>query len=719
MEQENQSYFDSEIKDLIQNKFDETAYLVSTTIDSSELPRTFDRYIPLRYFTGNKLKVVAFLRGLYSANGSVCGNRVTLKSTSLKLIEQVQQMLSMLGIGSYYTINKPKEVEFINGKYLCKESYDLNISVQRTLFRDLIGFIQPEKMERLNEICKTVSCKEKISYEIVESEYIGEFSVYDITVDCDEHTYWTGGLLVSNCGEYLSTDWSSCLLASFNLHKFLSHGTFNYEKFKAAVDIITLALDIIIDKADYPDERFRDTAHRQRQLGIGYSNLGATLMSMGIAYDSNEGRDLAARITSTMTAEAYLQSAKIAKELGSFEDCEMNLVEMRNVINNHYKHAAAKWGVDDACTKLWSKAFQAGARKGWRNATTSLIAPTGTISFMMDCDTTGLEPEFSLIKHKKLVGGGTLTLVNNRVEEALKALDYSVDDIDAIWKYVQKHGTVIGCPAIFDSHVSVFACAVGTKNVIAYQGHLEMVAAIQPFVSMGISKTINMPNNATVEDIYQLYIDGWKKDIKSISVYRDGSKHHQPLNTGHSKIVKEESKQETVRKPLPPERPSLTHKIEIAGFEGYITVGLYEDGRPGEVFIHASKLGSTVSGLLDSLAISVSFALQHGVPLHLLIDKFKNTRFEPAGFTKNSKIPLTTSIVDYIFRWLEQKFILDEKHDTIPIDSLAISKGSVSKSKREESQNDGVLCKKCGELMQRTGTCFTCHECGDNSGGCM
>lgn len=531
----------------------------------------------------------------------------------------------------------------------------------------------------------------------------------------------SGPITTSNpCGEYLSTDWSSCLLASFNLIKFIRYGAFDYDKFKVAVDIITLALDIIIDKADYPDERFKDTAHRQRQLGIGYSNLGALLMSMGIAYDSNEGRDLAARITSTMTAESYLQSAKIANELGAFEDFKNNEEGMRSVINMHYKQAAVKWGTSDDCTELWAEVFQTGVYnigyRGYRNATTTLIAPTGTISFMMDCDTTGLEPEFSLIKHKKLVGGGTLTLVNTRIEEALKALNYeSAEDIDEIWKYVQKHGTVVGCPAISDSHVPVFACAVGTKNIISYQGHLEMVAAIQPFVSMGISKTINMPNDATIEDIYKLYIDGWKKDIKSISIYRDGSKHHQPLNTGHSKARKEEPQQETVRKSLPSERPSLTHKIEIAGFEGYITVGLYEDGRPGEVFIHASKLGSTVSGLLDSLAISISFALQHGVPLHLLADKFKNTRFEPAGFTKNSKIPLTTSIVDYIFRWLEQKFILDEKHDIMPY----VYSPMIVEAPKKESQNDGVLCKKCGEIMQRTGTCFTCHECGDNSGGCM
>lgn len=528
----------------------------------------------------------------------------------------------------------------------------------------------------------------------------------------------SGPITTSNpCGEYLSTDWSSCLLASFNLIKFVTYGAFDYTKFKAAVDIITLALDIIIDKADYPDERFKDTAHRQRQLGLGYSNLGALLMSQGLAYDSDEGRDLAARIASTMTAEAYLQSAHIAKELGAFEDFEMNADDMRNVINAHYGYAVVKWGANDDCAELWLQALQAGSQKGWRNATESLIAPTGTISFMMDCDTTGLEPEFSLIKHKKLVGGGTLTIVNNRVEEALKSLGYSDDDITAIWHYVQKNGTVVGCPEIFDSHVPVFACAVGTKNVISHQGHLDMVAAIQPFVSMGISKTINMPNSATVEDICKVYIDGWKKGIKSISIYRDGSKHSQPLNAGHSK-AKAETKEpvvETTRKPLPAERPSLTHKIEIAGFEGYITVGLYEDGRPGEVFIHASKLGSTVSGLLDSLAISISFALQHGVPLHLLSDKFKNTRFEPAGFTKNPLIPLTTSIVDYIFRWLEQKFILEEKHDII----RTIGYVEVIKPTNQSHQNEGVLCKKCGELMQRTGTCFTCHECGDNSGGCM
>jgi ribonucleoside-diphosphate reductase alpha chain len=546
----------------------------------------------------------------------------------------------------------------------------------------------------------------------------------------------SGPITTSNpCGEYVSTDWSSCLLASFNLLKFYSPETgFDFNIFAEAVHLMIVAMDIIICGADYPDERFKTTAHKQRQIGLGYSNLGALLMCMGLPYGSKEGRKVAAEITSCLTAEAYLQSALIAKEMGPFEDYKINEGPMLELISQQKEFWSILKSNDDS--DRWNRAYEEGMLYGYRNATVTLLAPTGTISFMMDCDTTGLEPKFSLMTTKSLVGGGHLKLIDITVKQSLENLNYSSTNIDTILAHILNTGTIENCNLVQPEHLSIFDCAVKPEQgsrYIAYQDHMEMMAAIQPFLSMGISKTINMPNSATVDDIYSLYINGWKMGLKSITVYRDGCKQSQPLNV--MKIKVEEfitDKEIKARKPLPDERKSITHKIEISGFEGYIHVGMYDDGTPGEVFINASKQGSTVSGLLDAFATAISYGLQYGVPLEFLVEKFSSQRFEPSGFTKNPAIPMTTSIVDYVFKWLKLKFLDKKKEHIINIGTplgwnipYLNGDGNIKHLASKpveylEAYNDhtGETCRICGSMLIRTGTCLACHSCGQSVGGC-
>lgn len=526
----------------------------------------------------------------------------------------------------------------------------------------------------------------------------------------------SGRINTSNpCGEYLSTDWSSCLLASLNLIKYNKGHTFDFDLLAKATHIMTTALDIIICGADYPDPRFKETAQKQRQIGLGYSNLGALLMSRGLAYGSEQGRSLAAAVTSTMTAEAYIQSALMAKELGAFEDYAKNSEAMLSIIEKHQDVSLTKWPTSVNSAR-WQAALGYGKQYGYRNSVVTLIAPTGTISFMMDCDTTGIEPEFAQVKYKSLVGGGKLILVSSTVEQALLMLNYTDDQIADIKEHITKTGTIEGS-VLKDKDLPVFDCAVKPENgvrFIDYHDHLKMLAAVQPFLSMGISKTINMPADATIADVYDVYIAAWKMKIKSVTIYRDGCKESQPLNVGSSAKVKapEPEPSRSMRKSLARERKSLTHKVDISGFECYITAGLYEDGTPGELFISASKVGSTVSGLLDSFAIAISIGLQYGAPLEALIEKFTNSRFEPAGFTDNPEIRMTTSVVDYTFRWLQKKFIdkIEEPHLNTPIVDM-------TQFNYPAAHRTGETCR-CGTMMVRTGTCLACPECGSSAGGC-
>ncbi|HMC20506.1 MAG TPA: vitamin B12-dependent ribonucleotide reductase, partial [Thermoanaerobaculia bacterium] len=470
------------------------------------------------------------------------------------------------------------------------------------------------------------------------------------------------------CSEYMFLDDSACNLASLNLMRFYTDANgFDVEAYRAALRIVITAQEITVDNASYPTEAIERNSHAFRPLGIGYANLGALLMARGLPYDSEEGRDYAAAVTSILSGESYAQSARIAEKLGPFAGYGLNEEPFLRVIDKHRRSAyrintrPLPADLADAATKVWDEAYALGQQFGYRNAQISVLAPTGTIAFMMDCDTTGIEPDIALVKYKKLVGGGVLKIVNQTVPIALKRLGYDQKQINEIIQYIDENDTIEGAPHLLESHLPMFDCAFkpahGTRS-IHYLGHLRMMGAVQPFISGAISKTINMPTNATVEEIEQAYYEAWRLGLKAVAVYRDGCKRSQPLSTAKDKIAEALSQAPTaVRRKLPDERESITHKFSIGGHEGYITVGKYEDGSPGEIFITMAKEGSTISGLMDSFATMTSLALQHGVPLQLLVDKFTHTRFEPSGFTKNPEIPMAKSIMDYIFKWLAIKFL--------------------------------------------------------------
>ena len=679
------------------------AYEVITTITVGELPLTYDRIIPDRFKFGDNTKVCGFLRGLYTANGSICGDKITLKASSFKVIKDVQEMLSSLGIASYYTTNK---LDFSNGAYICGQSYDLNITRHRIEFLSLIGFIQKYKTEKLIQLIDRInsSGKYKKSFEIVSKTYLGNFPVYDITVDCPKHSYWTGGLLVSNCLEIVNQPpFTACNLGSINILRFWDKYTklFNWNEYLHVINLMTIALDIICLCSDYPDEEIANNTRRQHHIGLGYTNIGAFLMMKGLAYDSDEGRTAIAELSAILTGQSLLTSSLMAKDLGPFDDYEINKETMLRVIENYAQEANS---LDNPLiSEIWNAVVAFGKKYGFRTANNSAIAPTGTISFMMGADTTGIEPEIALRKTKALVGGGFMTIINTLVEDSLTNLGYSSTDTKSICDYVVENNTVVGSE-IKKEHEAIFATSFGDNSLKPY-AHINAVAAAQRFITEGISKTCNVPESATVAEIKQLYIDAWRLKLKAISIYRDNSKMAQPLNVSKLAKPKETAALRSMRKPLAQERNSITHKVDISGFECYLTVGLYEDGSPGELFISASKVGSTVSGLLDSFAMAISFGLQYGAPLEALVDKFTSTRFEPAGFTTNPNIKLTTSIVDYIFRWMREKFI-----DKSP--------SKIEMIKTGPEQRTGETCK-CGSMLVRTGTCLACRECGDSVGGCV
>ncbi len=543
------------------------------------------------------------------------------------------------------------------------------------------------------------------------------------------------------CSEYMFLDDSACNLASLNLMKFRKEdGSFDVEEFMHAVDITITAQEIIVGNASYPTKAIEKNSHAYRPLGIGYANLGALLMSLGMPYDSDAGRAYSGGITALMTGRGYRQSALIAKTIGPFEGYEANREPMLGVIRKHRAHVdkidsvLIPTSLTEAATKVWDDALTIGKEYGYRNSQISVLAPTGTIGFMMDCDTTGVEPDIALIKYKKLVGGGYIKIVNNTVPLALKTIGYTPAQVDEIVKYVDDNGTVDGAPHLKEKHLPIFDCAFravnGTRS-IHYMGHIKMMAAVQPFLSGAISKTVNLPTDATLKDIEQAYIEAWKIGLKAIAVYRDGSKRTQPLSTKKDE-TKSDGKpvvQPTVmRHRLPDERRAVTHKFSIGGHEGYITVGLYEDGNPGEIFITMSKEGSTISGLMDGFATAISLALQYGVPLKVLVDKFSHMRFEPSGFTNNKEIPIAKSVLDYIFRWMGLKFLPREDQpasvivDSIAADSKADEKREFSISLEQtekkvfQEQADAPPCHECGSIMIRNGSCYKCLNCGSTSG---
>jgi ribonucleoside-diphosphate reductase alpha chain len=526
---------------------------------------------------------------------------------------------------------------------------------------------------------------------------------YDTTIN-DWHTSaHTDRIYASNpCSEYMFLNDTACNLASLNLLKFVdADGEFDVEAYRYAARLTITAQEILVDNASYPTVRIEENSHKFRPLGLGYANLGALLMSRGLAYDSVEGRNFAAALTAIMHGEAYRQSSVVARDHGGpFLEYDVNRTPFLRVISKHRDAAyhLAKEGVPadvlEASRKVFDEALELGREFGYRNAQVTVLAPTGTIAFMMDCDTTGIEPDIALIKYKKLVGEGFLKIVNQTVPVALKKLGYTADETQQILDHINEQETIEGAPTLKPEHLPVFDCAfkpVHGHRSIHYMGHVRMMGAVQPFISGAISKTVNMPEAATADEIEQVYLEGWKQGLKAIAIYRDNSKRSQPLSTGKKKDEGSAEQQALIRalqeqlaitqveagKPhrrrLPAERTAVTHKFDIAGHEGYITVGLYPDGQPGEIFLKMAKEGSTVSGLMDSFATTVSVALQYGVPLRDLVNKFAHVRFEPSGFTGNSEIPIAKSIVDYIFRWLGSRFLSDDDRGTLGlIDRSAI-----------------------------------------------
>lgn len=563
---------------------------------------------------------------------------------------------------------------------------------------------------------------------------------YDTTINSWHTCPESGRIRGSNpCAEYVHLDNSSCNLASLNLLKFLtSDNSFDFEKYEAAVRLVITAMDISVSFADFPTEKITEVSRAYRQLGIGYCNLGALLMSMGLAYDSDGGRALAGSVTSLMSAVSWDQSVSMAAALGSYDGYFRNEKAHRSVIHRHtmlntYADRVHDLDSDiyDRAGDLWDSAFQRSKICGFRNAQTSLIAPTGTIAFMMDADTTGIEPDFSLVKHKKLAHGGSMEIVNQSVPRALKTLGYEDEQIEAVVDYISEHGHVVGAPTLKWEHYPVFDCAVG-ERYISPMGHVKMMSAVQPYLSGAISKTINMPPTATVEDIEDVYMQGWKLGLKSLAVYRDGSKASQPLSVKKSDetVSADDTSPHTVRPVrlrLPSRRPAETLSFDVGGAEGYLTVGSYPGNGPGEIFLKLGKQGSTLAGLLDCFAVSVSIGLQYGVPLDVFVEKFVGTQFEPRGMTNDPDIRISNSIMDYVFRRLALDHLTREQRDKLGILSTAERSGLVESVPGVEapvemvpvSQSyhaDAPLCSSCGVAMQVAGVCFVCPHCGTTSG---
>jgi len=587
---------------------------------------------------------------------------------------------------------------------------------------------------------------------------------YDSTIN-DWHTCAaTDRIYASNpCSEYMFLDDTACNLASLNLLKYYDpQRGFDVDSFRHACEVVISAMEIIVDYASYPTPRIAENSHLYRPLGLGYANLGALLMARGLPYDSDAGRDYAAAITALMSGSAYAQSARIAGEMGPFEGYEANSEPMLRVMR---KHRDAVRDVDAAHVPLemlkaamesWDQVLELGEANGIRNSQISVLAPTGTIAFMMDCDTTGVEPDIALVKYKKLVGGGMIKIVNQTVPLALTRLGYDKDEIQAIVEHIDEHDTIEGAPALADEHLPVFDCAFkpakGSRS-IQWLGHLKMLSAVQPFISGAISKTINMPEESTVDDIIGAYVEGWKLGLKAVAIYRDNCKRSQPLSTKRDdveRVAKTPEERKAMRVKLADERVALTHKFSVSEHEGYITVGLYENGQPGEIFLTMAKEGSTISGLMDAFATAISIALQYGVPLPTLVDKFTHTRFEPSGFTRNPEIPFAKSITDYIFRWLASRFLsreqkvaagvilrddvageaADEEGDApaelrFPAPRAAAAKAESAGNGHASTEQakvtflysqDSPSCHECGSIMVRNGSCYKCLNCGSTSG---
>ncbi len=531
--------------------------------------------------------------------------------------------------------------------------------------------------------------------------YCGDPGVqYETTINRWHTCSNSGPINASNpCSEYMFLDDTACNLSSLNLKKFQEpDGRFNVERFRRAAAIFITAQEILVDHASYPTPAIAENSHRFRPLGLGYANLGSLLMSMAIPYDSDQGRGIAGALTALLNGQGYLTSSQIASKLGPFAGYDENERPMLRVME---MHRDAVDDIDPACPgylaqaarEVWDDCLASGRRFGYRNAQATVLAPTGTIAFMMDCDTTGIEPDIALVKYKQLAGGGMMKIVNRTVPKSLSTMGYEPAEIEAIVKYIDENDTIEGAPELRDEHLAVFDCAFKPKNgkrSIAWQAHVKMMAAAQPFLSGAISKTVNMPEESTVEEIENAYLEGWRLGLKALAIYRDGSKKSQPLNTSKGTDTKKGGGAfQPTRRRLPATRQSLTHKFSVGGHEGYITVGLFEDNLPGELFITMAKEGSTIGGLMDTIGTETSLGLQYGVPLRVFVDKFSHTRFEPSGWTTNQEIPHAKSVVDYIFRWLGIQFIPGYREANTP--------------KREESGTDPKSDPKSGPTKNGAG----------------
>jgi ribonucleoside-diphosphate reductase alpha chain len=760
--------------------------------------RSSTKVVPESIFEAPEEAVLAFLQGLFDADGCVVddeakGTRyVGLGSRSEEHVLDVQELLASFGIASriYQTGAKTESFSYVrkSGEAVSYgsdgPSYDLRIT-GRSLreFAALIDFSIAAKHDRLTHIVDAhASYAKRETVRMVSRTSKGFETTYNLT-EPRNHSYIVSGFVVANCSEYMSLDNSSCNLASLNLLKFLrGDDTFDAKAFEQAVELIITAMDISICFADFPTEAIARTTRDYRQLGIGYANLGALLMATGHGYDSEGGRALAAAITSLMTGVSYRRSAELAGIVGPYEGYARNADAHKRVMRKHQAANDALRTVDTLgadirkrATAAWDGVIKIGEANGYRNAQASVIAPTGTIGFMMDCDTTGIEPDFSLVKFKKLVGGGSMQIVNQTIPRALKMLGYADETGEAIIEYIAEHGHVIDAPGLKPEHYEVFDTAMG-QRAIKPMGHVRMMAAAQPFLSGAISKTVNLPETATVEEIADVYLQGWKLGLKALAVYRDNCKVGQPLSDGKAgkaddkkpEAVETEVVEKVVyrptRKRLPKSRPSRTTSFSVGGAEGYMTSGSYPDDGLGEVFLKLGKQGSTLAGVMDAFSIAVSIALQYGVPLETFVQKFTNLKFEPAGLTDDPDIRMAQSIMDYIFRRLALDYLSFEDRAELGIYTATerarqVETGSYLPAEEEltEAESlkndpgdevrtdemdragakpapvtarttselfeeitgtsvDAPLCLTCGTKMRPSGSCYVCEGCGSTSG---
>ncbi len=644
----------------------------------------------------NQSSLAALLRGLFTADGCVAdyaekSQYVALDSTSNELLSQVQVLLLSFGIKSkIYRNRRLTDTALLpDGRggvkeYPVQQMHSLRVSRSgRVVFEREIGFMpESPKAAQLRALNSRVGTyQDRLVDTVASLEYLGEEEVFDLTEPVTEH-FVANGIAVHNCSEYMFLDDTACNLSSINLKKCMKDdGTFDVDRYRRACAIMITAQEILVDHASYPTPPIAENSHLFRPLGLGFANLGSMLMSMGIPYDSEAGRGICGALTALLTGQGYATSAQIAGSIGPFAGYKENEQPMLSVMQMHRDavekiNPACPAYLKDAARQVWNEALLSGRRHGYRNAQATVLAPTGTIAFMMDCDTTGIEPDIALIKYKQLAGGGMMKIINRTVPATLKTLGYTEDQVTAILAFLNENDTIEGAPGLKDEHLPVFDCAFkaakGNRS-IAWRAHVTMMAAAQPFLSGAISKTVNMPADSTVEDIELAYIEGWKLGLKALAIYRDGSKQSQPLNTSKSEKKDAASgatvaalEAAPVRRRLPDTRHSLTHKFNVGGHEGYITIGLFEDNTPGELFITMAKEGSTIGGLMDVIGTETSLALQYGVPLEALVTKFSHARFEPSGWTSNPDIPHAKSVVDYIFRFLGNTFIPGHREANAP-----------------------------------------------------